>query len=156
MSSAGPGTGWGALLQHSGSVLPGRWGAGCATHPTPSTSRQELQEPEASRSEGGAKGDPRTMHAAGLQVAFCLPSGIMLFLSRQGHRGNASQPSMPCLNPAHLQHSALLSKPTAEEKELPLPMGSTAPGHAGVKGRGRRTPSLPQALGSPMYFLINV
>lgn len=70
MSSAGPGTGWGALLQHSGSVLPGRWGAGCATHPTPSTSRQELQEPEASRSEGGAKGAPPD-HAR-CRVAGCL------------------------------------------------------------------------------------
>lgn len=99
---------------------------------------------------------PWTMHAAGLQVAFCLPAGITLSPPRQGHRGNAPQPSVPCLNPAHLQHSVLLSKPKAEEKELPLPVGSTAPGHARVEGRGRRTPSLPQALGSPMYFLINV
>ncbi|XP_037999635.1 vegetative cell wall protein gp1-like [Motacilla alba alba] len=59
---------------------------------------------------------------------------------------------MPCLSPACPQHSGLLSHTTAEEKELPLPVGSTAPGHARVEGRGRRTPSLPQALALRCIF----
>lgn len=91
---------------------------------------------------------PMTTHTAGLLFAFLLGWCFPL----QDRDTGQCTPAKHALPEPCLLAALWLAEPPHGRGEG----AATAPGHAGVEGRGRRTPSLPQALGSPMYFLINV